>query len=298
VAHHGASLENIVDEVGAELGRVLRICGALCVLGLLESEDLMDSQANLAQPIRSSYVRSESMSEAQLLGVRPDAGRKEIEKSYLLKRLEWTHIRKAVREVPSLDQMASEILFRLAAAYNNLVSANKLTPPGERYPNELPEAELSQLSPIDARPLVDGSELELSRWKNHRSDELIRDVKLHVQARDWGRAVPLLFVLVEREPTNAHYRGLLAKAMFRHPTMRKNAGRHFQEAIRLAPNNSDYHLWLGLYCKAFGLGSRAVTEFRTALELDPNNQMAKKHLMKDTDPAGYIPNPFRKMSIH
>jgi tetratricopeptide (TPR) repeat protein len=291
-------LETIVNEVGAELGRVLRTCGALCVLGLLESDNLMDSKDDLAQLVKSSYTRSADMTDAQLLGIPPDAEREEIDKSYLLKRLEWTHVRKVVHDVPSLDQMTTEILFRLAAAYSSMVSANKLTRLGNRDPHESSTTDLDPRTSADPELFAVGRQAALSQWKNHKSDELIREVKLHVQARDWSRVIPLLFVLVEREPANAQYRGLLAKAMFRHPSMRKSAGRHFQEAIRLDPDNSDYHLWLGLYCKAFGLGSRAVNEFRTALQLNPKNQLAKKFLMKDTDPSGFIPNPFRKMSIH
>ena len=71
---------------------------------------------------------------------------------------------------------------------------------------------------------------------------------------------------------------MLAKAMLRHPVMRKNAERHFIEALRLAPQDADLHFWLGLYYKTFGLKSRAETEFRTALRIDPKHQGARKYL--------------------
>ena len=60
--------------------------------------------------------------------------------------------------------------------------------------------------------------------------------------------------------------------------MRKNAERHFIEALRLTPQDADLHFWLGLYYKTFGLKSRAETEFRTALRIDPKHQGARKYL--------------------
>jgi tetratricopeptide (TPR) repeat protein len=112
-----------------------------------------------------------------------------------------------------------------------------------------------------------------------RVRQLFRDVKLHFQVRDWDGAISLLFELVELAPDNAAYHGMLAKAMLRHPVMRKNAERHFIEALRLAPQDADLHFWLGLYYKTFGLGSRAETEFRTALRINARHEGARKYLL-------------------
>jgi len=111
-----------------------------------------------------------------------------------------------------------------------------------------------------------------------RIQQLFRDVKLHFQVRDWDGAISLLFELVELAPDNAAYHGMLAKAMLRHPVMRKNAERHFIEALRLAPQDADLHFWLGLYYKTFGLKSRAETEFRTTLRIDPHHEGARKYM--------------------
>jgi tetratricopeptide (TPR) repeat protein len=111
-----------------------------------------------------------------------------------------------------------------------------------------------------------------------RVQQLFRDVKLHFQVRDWDGAISLLFELVELAPDNAAYHGMLAKAMLRHPVMRKNAERHFIEALRLSPQDADLHFWLGLYYKTFGLKSRAETEFRTTLRIDPRHEGARKYM--------------------
>jgi tetratricopeptide (TPR) repeat protein len=111
-----------------------------------------------------------------------------------------------------------------------------------------------------------------------RIQQLFRDVKLHFQVRDWEGAVSLLYELVQLAPENASYQGMLARAMARHPIMRKDAERHFIEALRLAPQSADLHFSLGLYYKSFGMKSRAEIEFRTVLRISPNHDGARKHL--------------------
>jgi Flp pilus assembly protein TadD len=126
-------------------------------------------------------------------------------------------------------------------------------------------------SPPSALPLTGSARLERVR-------QLQRDVKLHFQVRDWEHAVSLLYELVELEPADASHHGMLARAMARHPVMRKDAERHFIEALRLAPQNADLHFSLGLYYKSFTMHARAQTEFRTALRIRPQHEGAKKHL--------------------
>jgi tetratricopeptide (TPR) repeat protein len=110
---------------------------------------------------------------------------------------------------------------------------------------------------------------------------LLRDVKLHFKLQDWEGAVPLLEQLLRISPGSALYRGMLARALSRHPVRRKDAEEHFIEALRLSPQDAELHYWLGLYYKSFGLKARAVTEFRTALRLDPKHEGARKQLSGD-----------------
>jgi len=107
---------------------------------------------------------------------------------------------------------------------------------------------------------------------------LLRDVKLHFKFEDWEGVVPLLEQLVAISPGSARYRGLLARAMSRDPRMRKDAEKHFIEALRLSPQEPELHYWLGLYYKSYGLKSRAYHEFRTTLRFDPKHDGARKQL--------------------
>jgi tetratricopeptide (TPR) repeat protein len=148
------------------------------------------------------------------------------------------------------------------------------------------QAEAPPPSPI-AEPPVEESRREspaarddaMRRVKQSGGESrLLRDVKLHFKLRDWEGAVPLLEQLVQISPGSALYRGMLARAMSKVPMIRKDAEEHFIEALRLAPHDAELHYWLGLYYKSFGLKSRALTEFRTTLRIDPRHDGARKQL--------------------
>jgi tetratricopeptide (TPR) repeat protein len=128
-----------------------------------------------------------------------------------------------------------------------------------------------------------------------RVRQLLRDVKLHFQVRDWEHAVSLLFELVELEPESAQHHGMLARAMARHPVMRKDAERHFVEALRLAPQDADLHFSLGLYYKSFGMHSRAQHEFRTAIRINPHHEDAKKHISSGKNSKDPLRDVFKKI---
>jgi tetratricopeptide (TPR) repeat protein len=128
-----------------------------------------------------------------------------------------------------------------------------------------------------------------------RIQQLFRDVKLHFQVRDWEGAVSLLYELVQLAPTNASYHAMLARAMARHPIMRKDAERHFIEALRLSPQSADLHFSLGLYYKSFGMKSRAEIEFRTVLRISPNHEGARKHLYGGRRKKDPLREMFRKI---
>ena len=149
---------------------------------------------------------------------------------------------------------------------------------GEDADSPAVEIERAEEEPEGARPSLRSGTPLTGAARVERVRQLNRDVKLHFQVRDWEHAVSLLYELVELEPREPQHHGMLARAMARHPVMRKDAERHFIEALRLAPQNADLHFSLGLYYKSFGMHARAQTEFRTALRIRPQHEGAKKHL--------------------
>lgn len=139
-----------------------------------------------------------------------------------------------------------------------------------------------------ATPLYGAARVERVR-------QLLRDIKLHFQVRDWEHAVSLLYELVELEPESAGHHAMLARAMARHPVMRKDAERHFIEALRLAPQDADLHFSLGLYYKSFGMHSRAQHEFRTAIRINPRHEDAQKHISAGKNAKDPLRDVFKKI---
>jgi tetratricopeptide (TPR) repeat protein len=156
-------------------------------------------------------------------------------------------------------------------------SATDADEPRERAPEPLSVAPTNDATAAPSRPERPATQLH-GAARVERVRQLLRDVKLHFQVRDWEHAVSLLYELVELEPEEAKHHGMLARAMARHPVMRKDAERHFIEALRLAPQDPDLHYSLGLYYKSFGMHSRAQHEFRTAIRINPRHEDAKKHI--------------------
>jgi tetratricopeptide (TPR) repeat protein len=157
----------------------------------------------------------------------------------------------------------------------DLTSASTPAPTETGGNDEVVEEELSQ-SPSSTS--VSPSSQLYGAARVERVRQLLRDVKLHFQVRDWEHAVSLLYELVELEPKESKHHAMLARAMARHPVMRKDAERHFIDALRLAPQDADLHYSLGLYYKSFGMHARAQTEFRTCLRINPRHEGATKHI--------------------
>lgn len=193
---------------------------------------------------------------------------------------------------PTKDEVKEEAA-PAAAAEIEIVVDEDATEPADTKPN-VHDASVSSQGDESGSLNIVQREL-LPEQRDERVRQLFRDVKLHFTVRDWDGAVSLLMELVELEPNNAHHHGMLAKAMLRHPVMRKNAERHFIEALRLAPQDADLHFWLGLYYKTFGLKSRAETEFRTALRIDPKHAGAHKYLTSGGKRKDPLSNLFGKI---
>jgi hypothetical protein len=290
VAQEGADLTTILSELGGDSHNILRLCGALSVLGFLELETDQGGHEDIDEKITTAFEQTERMSESQILDVDPGTERRNIERAYILKRLEWTQIFELAKGHPELEFKVLEIQFRLAAAYHRLLVDGNSRPERRNLHGTIP----SQTSGMDVSAFqiveeAEKSDPDVSKKKDVLSVEktLLNTVKTHFKSKDWDAAIPLLFKLVEMAPQNAAYRGFLAKAMFKHPTMRKDAEAHFLEAIQLKPLDPKLHMWLGLYYKSSGQTLRAATAFRTTLELDPNNAVAKKYFLTE-DSDGHI----------
>ena len=111
-----------------------------------------------------------------------------------------------------------------------------------------------------------------------RLEHLLMEGEVRMTVSDYANAIKVYEKLVEAAPKVAGYRMRLAVAMACYPRTAKQAERQFVEAMRLDPDNGDYHYQFGLYFKAMKVKSRAVAEMRAAVRLDPRHQAAREEL--------------------
>jgi tetratricopeptide (TPR) repeat protein len=118
-------------------------------------------------------------------------------------------------------------------------------------------------------------------------EHLLMEGEVRMTVSDYGNAVNTYARLVELAPKVAAYRMRLALAMAFYPRTSRQAEREFYEAVRLDPDNPDYHFQFGLYYKAMKVRSRAIAEMRTALGINPRHKHARAELevLSPRDPA-------------
>ena len=73
---------------------------------------------------------------------------------------------------------------------------------------------------------------------------------------------------------------MLAQAMASHPVLSKKAERHFRRALTLDPQNADLHFALGRYYQSFDMKGRALSEYKTAIRINPKHAEARKAVVE------------------
>ena len=109
-------------------------------------------------------------------------------------------------------------------------------------------------------------------------EHLLMEGEVRMTVSDYANAIKVYDTLVEAAPKIPAYRMRLGVAMACYPRTAKQAEREFVEAMRLDPDNADYHYQFGLYFKAMKVKSRAVAEMRAAVRLSPRHKAAREEL--------------------
>ena len=169
--------------------------------------------------------------------------------------------------------------------------------PAEIVPQEPAEAELVQEVAEEAEIVhEDPAEADLANEASpeedadsvarpNRIEQLERDAKMHLQVKEWDRAISLLHELVALAPANATYQLMLGQAMQYHPSLEKTAEEHFLQAVTLAPDDAHAHVALGRYYQRAKKPARAITELERALRIDPGNEDAARYLEEFRQPT-------------
>lgn len=98
------------------------------------------------------------------------------------------------------------------------------------------------------------------------------------ERKEYHAAVHLLREAIKLDPSRAPYHYHLGIALIRNPRTRRDAEIHLSKAAELEPYNAQIRVKLGLLYKEAGLSKRADHFFREALQMDPDNRVAKREL--------------------
>jgi tetratricopeptide (TPR) repeat protein len=101
-----------------------------------------------------------------------------------------------------------------------------------------------------------------------------------LQAGKADEAISLLNAALKSDPNNAEAENLLCRVQYALQQF-DPAVENCEKSVNLAPQNAEYHLWLGRatgekasranFMSAFGLARKAREEFEAAVKLDPHN---------------------------
>jgi curved DNA-binding protein CbpA len=108
--------------------------------------------------------------------------------------------------------------------------------------------------------------------------------------KEYHAAVHLLREAIKLDPSRAPYHYHLGVALIRNPRTRREAEEHLAKAADLEPYNAQIRVKLGMLYKEEGLTKKAESYFHQALQLDPDNGMARRELSKKASkaPAGKL----------
>ena len=116
---------------------------------------------------------------------------------------------------------------------------------------------------------------EVSGQSTQQVEHMLMEGHVRMTVGDFANAVRVYDRLVDAEPNVGGFRLRLAVAMAHYPRTIKQAEREFLEAIRLEPDNAEYHFQFGSFYQLVKQRARAVSELQTALRLDPHHPGAR-----------------------
>lgn len=145
------------------------------------------------------------------------------------------------------------------------VNSDSLPP----IPVESPAAE-----PIAGNSTKGGSEFPPAQM----AERYYQQGRARFERKEYHAAVHLLREAIKLDPSRAPYHYHLGIALIRNPRTRRDAEQHLSKAAELEPYNAQIRVKLGLLYKEAGLSKKAEHFFREALQMDPENRVAKREI--------------------
>ncbi|HWX23475.1 MAG TPA: hypothetical protein VN083_00470, partial [Vicinamibacteria bacterium] len=296
-AVYGLLASGILEETERGEGRseprpIIQMETTTFLLSALRSRPDPSAREALREEIEGELGRSAQLDRETWLKVSRAAPREELARALEEKMERYHSLLDAVGDDAELKTDIELILGRASS----MLRLARLAPPVERaQPRDAeasppPESDAPEAEPSEPlRAESPQSETTPAPYASQHSSEgtfvgtaqiehLLMEGEVRMTVSDYANAVNTYARLVDLAPRVPAYHMRLAVAMAFYPRTAKQAEREFLEAVRLEPDNADYHYQFGLYYKAMKVRSRAIAEMRTALGLNPRHKPARHEL--------------------
>ncbi len=315
VAEDGVDLNDILGSVDEKRQDVLRAVYGLLISGILETQngenrplkvqEEIDSfllsgldrdpratlAVNVKQEVLLQYDALDRATPQELLDLEESADEKQIEEAFEARQEEWKKKQNLLDQERSLYVKVDQIRERLAKARAEILAEKSEEVAGIENATD----ERTDPFPADEsfhKPAaVAASKMDAVALKE-RLQQLLYDIKLRKAVNDVEGVISFLYEVVQLVPDSAKYEGRLAQALASHPVLNKKAERHFRRALSLDPHDAKLHYALARYYQSFDMKSRALSELKIALRIDPNFADARKSLVElkggDATPMGKV----------
>lgn len=164
------------------------------------------------------------------------------------------------------------------ASFEARTPSDDLKSSGGRRGDSDPLQPPAQSPAADAAPRKNQSDLPPAQM----AEVYYQQGRARFERKEYHAAVHLLREAIKLDPSRAPYHYHLGIALIRNPRTRRDAELHLSKAAELEPYNAQVRVKLGLLYKEAGLSKRADHYFREALQLDPDNRVARREMNSAT----------------
>jgi tetratricopeptide (TPR) repeat protein len=254
------------------------LLGLLCI-GMVEPVGVVprphaapqhDPQQQLRDEIQAAFAARHIRTDAEVLGVAPDAPPAEVRAAYF--RLA-RRFHPDAHHHPRLNDLRDEIqalFFRINAAYEALSRPKAPPVPVANPPSPAP-AKAAAVPPVAAAPVVPSPPAAADLYGKAEA--------AYGEGRYWEavalleEAIPLATGLLK-----SRARLLLARICLKYPDRAKQAEKELLAVVQDDPGQVESYVLLGGFYKQQGLRTRAAANYRKALELNPKHRTARAEL--------------------
>jgi hypothetical protein len=247
---------------------------------LHEHTSQVEIEAMQENLIREKYGEMMDQSGYQILGVAPNATRKQIEEAYHEAKERFARDRMAPRIKERFRSELDLIESRLVEAYLLLCHARS-TESGLKQEGAAANGDEVGIGDLFVRVEMDKTHTRKVIEENEKlADSYYGQARKYVREGDYYNGIQYAKLAISFAPDDARFYFLIAECQVRNPDARwqRTAEQNYLKATEIDPWNADYKVSLGRFYKRRGLMLRARKQFEQALQTVPSHQGAMEEL--------------------